>query len=137
MLLALNNEIQKAINKFIYFAVILTQGCEEWIVDKIDNQVTTNIEYVAWGSGSGSLSKNNTTLFNEEGEARVEATRTQPSADIVEWNATLTAEAIKTITEAGLFNNITAGSLLMHGDFNGIALEVGDKIEFTFQLEIQ
>ncbi len=137
MLLALNNEIQKAINKFIYFAVILTQGCEEWIVDKIDNQVTTNIEYVAWGSGSGSLSKNNITLFNEEGEARVEATRTQSSADIVEWNATLTAEAIKTITEAGLFNNITAGSLLMHGDFNGIALEVGDKIEFTFQLEIQ
>ena len=137
MLLALNNEIQKVINRFIYFAVVLTQGCEEWIVDKIDNQVTTNVEYLAWGSGSGSLSKNNTTLFNEEGEARVEATRTQPSADIVEWNATLTAEAIKTITEAGLFNNITAGSLLMHGDFNGIALEVGDKIEFTFQLEIQ
>lgn len=137
MILALNNEIQKAINKFLYMAVVLTQSCEEWIVDKIDNQVTTNIEYIAWGSGSGSLSKNNTTLFNEEGESRIEAARSQVSADVVEWMGTITAEAVKTITEAGLLNNITAGSLLMHGNFTGIDLEIGDKIEFSFQLEIQ
>ncbi|MCF7819886.1 MAG: hypothetical protein K9M44_00240 [Candidatus Pacebacteria bacterium] len=137
MILALNNEIQKAINKFLYMAVVMTQYCEEWIVDKIDNQVTTNVEHIAWGSGSGSLSKNNTTLFNEESEARIEASRSQASADVIEWIGTLTAESAKTITEAGLFNNITAGSLLMHGDFSGITLETGDKIEFTFQLEIQ
>jgi hypothetical protein len=137
MILALNNEIQKAINKFLYMAVVLTQSCEEWIVDKIDNQVSTNIEYVAWGSGAGALSKNNTTLFDEEDESRIVATRSQANPDVVEWTGTITAEAVKTITEAGLFNSITAGSLLMHGNFTGIALEIGDKIEFTFQLEIQ
>lgn len=133
----INNRIQKLFNKFIYFAVVLTQACEEWIVDKIDNQVATNTEYIAWGSGSGTLGKDNTTLFVEESEARVEAVRSQPLSDVLQWVATLTAEDDKVITEAGLFNNDTAGSLFIHGDFTGIALLTGDKIELTFQLEVQ
>ncbi len=133
----INNRIQKLFNKFIYFAVVLTQVCEEWIVDKIDNQVTTNTEYIAWGSGSGTLTKDDIALFAEESEDRVEAVRSQSLPDVLQWVATVTAEADKTITEAGLFNNDTAGSLFIHGDFTGIVLSTGDKIELTFQLEVQ
>ena len=83
------------------------------------------------------MTKDDIALFAEESEDRVEAVRSQSLPDVLQWVATVTAEADKTITEAGLFNNDTAGSLFIHGDFTGIVLSTGDKIELTFQLEVQ
>lgn len=64
------------------------------------------------------------------------ATVSQPLADKIRWVGTMTADAAKTITNAGLFNAVTGGTLIIHGDFAGKALAAGDKIEFTFELEI-
>ena len=47
----------------------------------------------------------------------------------------LTANAGKTITNGGLFDASTAGNLIVKGDFTGIVLATGDKIEFTMTLE--
>lgn len=119
------------------FATVLTQVGEEWIVDKLDETVQTTGDYVGWGTGAGTAAKGDTALFTEASEARVSATRTQPVADKIRWVATLTcAGAGKTITNAGNFTALTAGTLIVHGDFTGIALNVGDKIEFTIDLEI-
>jgi len=137
MILTIENKIEKLINRILYFAVVLTNSCEEWIIDKIDDQALALGEYVGWGTGVGTISKNNTTLFNESSEVRVLATRTQPRSDQIQWVSMHTANATKTITEAGLFTAITAGNLLIHGDFAGIGLNSGDKVEFTIILEIQ
>lgn len=63
------------------------------------------------------------------------ATVTQPTADKNQWVGTLTADAGKTITNAGLFDAASAGNLVVAGDFTGIVLALGDKIEFTVSLE--
>jgi len=116
---------------------ILTQVGEEWLTDKIDESVQTKGEYIGWGTGAGTAAKGDVALFSEASEARVTATMTQPAADKTRWVGTLTcAGAGKTITNAGNFTASTSGTLIVHGDFTGIALNVGDKIEFTIDLEI-
>jgi hypothetical protein len=117
-------------------ATVLTQVGEEWIVDKIDEVVQTEAEFVGWGTGAGTAAKGDTTLFTEASEARVSATLSQPVADKIRWVATITADAGKTITNAGNFTLAAAGTLVVKGDFTGIVLALGDKIEFTIDLEI-
>ena len=120
-------------------ATIYTQAGEEKIVDLIDGVSAVHLDAatakIGWGTGTGTHAKASTTLFTEASEARVAATVTQPVADKNQWVATLTADAGKTITNAGLFDAATAGNLVVAGDFTGIALATGDKIEFTISLE--
>lgn len=83
------------------------------------------------GYGAGTAGKGDTTLFTEASEARVQAAMSQPAADKIRWVATLTADGAKTITNAGNFTAASGGTLIVHGDFTGVALAQGDKIEFT------
>lgn len=113
-------------------ANVYTQAGEEFVVDQID---AFGNFYIGWGTGAGTAAKGDTALFTEASEARVLATKSQPLADKNQWVATLTADAAKTITNAGVFTQSTAGTLVVHGDFAGVALALGDKIEFTATLE--
>ena len=120
-------------------ATIYTQAGEEKVVDLIDGVSAVHLDAtnakVGWGTGAGTAAKADTTLFTEASEARVAAAISQPTADKNRWIATLTADAAKTITNAGLLDAASAGNLIVHGDFTGIALALGDKIEFTITLE--
>ena len=121
-------------------ATIYTQMGEEKVVDLIDGTVSTVLSAtnakIAWGTGAGTAAKADTTLFVEASEARVVPTVTQPTADKNQWVGTLIcAGAGKTITNAGLFDAATAGNLIVKGDFTGIVLAIGDKIEFSISLE--
>ena len=120
----------------VNLATVLTDAGEAWIVDKLDETLQTTGDYVGWGTGAGTAAKGDTTLFTEASEARVVATRTQPVADTLRWVATLTADAAKTITNAGNFTASSGGTLIVKGDFTGVALALGDKIEFTINLQI-
>ncbi len=96
---------------------------------------------IAWGTGAGTAVKGDGTttgiaLFVEASEARINPSAvTQPAADKLQWVGTMTcAGAGKTITNAGLFD-AAGNNLCIHGDFTGVTLAVGDKIEFTLSLE--
>ena len=112
---------------------------EEKVVDLIDGVSAVHLDAtnakIGWGTGAGTAAKADTALFVEATEARVAAVVTQPVADKNQWVGTLTADAAKTITNAGLLDALTLGNLVIHGDFTGIALALGDKIEFTISLE--
>jgi hypothetical protein len=64
------------------------------------------------------------------------ATRSQPVADKIQWVGTLTSASAQTITNAGNFTASTLGILIVHGDFTGVVLAIGDKIEITISLEV-
>ena len=120
-------------------ATIYTQAGEEKVVDLIDGVSAVHLDAtnakIGWGTGAGTAAKADTTLFTEASEARVAAAISQPTADKNKWVGTITADAAKTITNAGLFDAASAGNLVVKGDFTGIALALGDKIELTFSLE--
>lgn len=97
----------------------------------------TEPTYVNWGTGAGTAAQSDTTLFTEStDESRVSGTAsvvtTTQTDDTWQLVATQTcATAGKTITNAGNFDASTAGNLDVKGDFTGIALSVGDSIQFT------
>ena len=117
-------------------ATVLTSVGEEWIVDKLDETVQTTGDYIGWGTGAETAAKEDTTLFAEAAEARVVASRSQPLADKIRWVGSITSESAQTITNAGNFTAATVGTLIVHGDFAGIPLAIGDIIQFTIDIEI-
>jgi len=117
-------------------ATVLTHVGENWIVDKLDEVVQTTAEYIAWGTGPGTADKNDLALFVEASEARVVASRSQPATNKIRWVGILQADAPKTITNAGNFTLAAGGTLVVHGDFTGVPLSLGDRMEFTIDLEI-
>lgn len=113
-------------------ADIFTQVGEELATDDFEAARTW---YAGWGTGAGTAAKGDTDLFTPASEARVAATMTQPIADQNQGVATITADGAKTITNAGLFSAVSGGILSIHGDHAGILLALGDKIEYTIQLQ--
>ena len=99
----------------------------------------------SWGTGAGVAAIADTALFVEASlagaaigaGARTAGTSTQQTTTTtndtyrVVW--TQTASAAFTVTNAGLFDNITGGSgaLYLKGDFTGIVLAISDSIQFT------
>lgn len=117
-------------------ATVLTDAGEAYVIDKITDVSALKAEHVGWGTGAGTAAKGDTVLFTEAAESRVVAIESQPTADKVRWLATITSASGQTITNAGNFDASTVGNLVVHGDFVGIVLANGDKIEFTIELEI-
>lgn len=100
----------------------------------------TEPNYVAWGTGAGTAAVTDTTLFTEASESRTVGTSTQQTTsqtnDTYQVVGTITcAGSGKTITNAGLFDAAASGNLLMKGDFTGVALNVGESIQFTMKLQ--
>ena len=120
-------------------ATVYTDAGEVVVVDLIDGTSGTHLDVtnakVAWGTGAGTAGKTDTTLFTEASEARVVPTVSQPAGDTNRWVGTITADGAKTITNAGLFNSAAGATLIVKGDFAGIVLASGDKIEFTINLQ--
>lgn len=116
-------------------ADIYTNAGEDYTADVFDGTITAPAtHYVAWGTGAGTAAKADTTLFTEGPEARVAATRSQPTSKQNRFVGTITASAGRTVTNAGVFTASTAGTLLVKSDFTGVVLASGDAIQFTFTI---
>lgn len=117
-------------------ATVFTTVGEGLAADYFDGTASAPANwYVAWGTGTGTAAKGDTTLFTEAAESRVAATESQPAADTNRFVATITATGAKTITNAGLFDATAAGNMAIKGDFTGIPLAASDAIEFTIDLQ--
>lgn len=119
-------------------ATVLTNVGEQFVCDKLSDVIATSPEFVAWGTGAGTAVKADTTLFTEASEARVSGTETTEGtgASATYQNVgSIVADGTKTITNAGLFSASSGGTLVIKGDFTGIALVAGDSIQFTFTLD--
>ncbi len=120
-------------------ATVVTETGRSITANRVKSGSGSEPNYIAWGTGAGTAAVTNTALFSEASEARVAGTSTitttSSTNDTYQVVGTLTcAGAGKTITNAGLFDTSTGGSLYMLGDFTGIPLSVGDSIQFTMKV---
>ena len=118
---------------------IFTQDGEEFVADLITGIETVPAHYyIGWGTGATEAAKADSAIETESGdESRGEATLSQPSADIAQFYALMTCTSNpKTIKNAGVLTALADGVLALHSSFTGIVLAVGDKIDFTFTLEL-
>ena len=121
-------------------ATVLTDTGEDLIVDMIKAAGSTvGPTYIGSGTGAGTTCKGSTGLFTESCDARSTGTFSEPTADKLRNVGTVSYGATKTITNAGELVTTSTGNqcgLVVHGDFTGIAVASGDKIEFTIDLTI-
>lgn len=116
-------------------ANVFTSAAETLLRNYVDGAATPPATwYIGWGTGAGTAAKGDTTLFTEASESRVAATKSTPAANQNRWSGELTADGSKTITNAGVLTASTVGTLWVKSDFSGIALTVGEKINFTFTI---
>lgn len=116
-------------------ATVVTTAGLNWLTDLFDGTVTKPANYyIGSGTGAGTAVVGNTTLNTEVSEARVAATLSQPSANVNRLVATQAYTGTKTVTNAGALTASSGGTLLVHGDFTGIAVDNGDSIQYTIDI---
>jgi len=119
-------------------ATLLVDTGKAIVTNYLAGGAATQPKYVGWGTGAGTTTATDTTLFSETG-SRTTGTATQQTTtttnDTYQVIGTLTASGTVTITNAGLFDANTSGNLFVKGDFTGIGLTSGDSIQFTFKTQ--
>jgi len=119
-------------------AQVVTNAGRSIITNRIRGLGTEPL-YVAWGTGAGTAAVTDTTLFTESAEARTAGTSSQQTTsvtnDTYQVVGTVTATAVRAITNAGLFDASTAGNLFVKSDFSTVNLALNDAITFTFKVQ--
>ena len=120
----------------LIMGTVFTDTGKAQVVKAVNGDTYTAPTHVGWQTGSGDASESDTALDTEASEAREVGTasivQTNVAGDTRRVVATLTvAGADKTITGIGLFDALTGGNLFLIESFPGLALKVGDSVEFT------
>lgn len=96
----------------------------------------TEPRFAHWGTGTTAPVGTNTALEAPTAEVRVDGTSTQQTTtttnDTYRVIAILVAAGTRAITEAGLFDALTAGNLFFRGVFPALNLVANDSVQLTF-----
>lgn len=94
-------------------------------------------KYIGMGTGADTASEDDTALSTEV-ETRTNGTSTQEDTnstdDTYQVVGTITATAARAVTNAGLLDASSTGTLAVKSSFDVINLDTDDAIEFTFQV---
>lgn len=125
-----------------WLAVVFTNAGAAIVTNRII-QAGTAPKNIGWGIGTGAAAVGDTALGTESApttaggrtvgtESRTTVTVTNDNYQVV---GTVTAVSSLAITEAGLFDAVSAGNLLIRGVFSAINVVSSDSIAFTFGLK--
>jgi len=124
-------------------ATVVVNGGKGIVTAKL-RAVGTEPLNIGWGTGAGTAAIADTTLFTEAlvslGAGTTDHTvgtssqqTTTTTNDTYQVTGTRTATGSGTVTNAGLWDAASGGTLFLKGDFGGIALVSGDSIAFTIK----
>jgi hypothetical protein len=113
-------------------AGVLTNDGEGHVIDQLDAFGT---HYIGQGTGTTPAAKGDTDLETPSAEARSGTTDTQPTADVLHMEATITSLSTQAITEMGVFDASTSGNLIIHDVFTAINVNADDSITFKVDWE--
>lgn len=117
---------------------VVTTAFVNFVVDQLQTETSVFGDFKYHDSGVGATAENvtDTAIQTTDGEARVAGTQTETSANIYQSVGTINYTTTKAITEHGLFNDLTAGTLLDRTVFAAVNVANGDAIQFTYSLTI-
>lgn len=100
---------------------------------------TSAVTHIGFGSSTTAVAVGDTALGAElsgNGYARTAVTRSNPSANVIQYVATLTGiTASTTVQEAGLFSASTGGTLFAHQLTGAVTLATSsDSLQITWQV---
>jgi hypothetical protein len=123
-------------DKGVISARKVTDAFVQKLVDAFQSAVYVNAwKYHDSGEGTTGEDATDTALEDPCGEARDSGTQVEgASANIYKTVATHTYAGTFAITEHGVFDASTSGTLMDRSVFSAINVNSGDKIEFTYQI---
>jgi hypothetical protein len=126
----------KVINKRKVLDRVVTSAFVNDIVDTLQGKTTPytnfkNYKYHGTGTGTTAEAAGDTALVTEVG-SRVTGTQVEGNANQYKSVATVTYAGTYAITEHGLFNASTGGTLMDRTVFSPVNVQSGDSIVFTF-----
>jgi hypothetical protein len=116
----------------------ITTAFVTFVVDQLQTETSVFGDFKYHDSGVGTTAENvsNTAMETTDGESRVSGTQTESSAPVYVSVGTISYTTTKAITEHGLFNDSSAGTLMDRSVFSAINVVNGDSISFTYSLTV-
>ena len=116
---------------------LVTTAFVNFMVDQLQTETSVwgDFKYHDSGVGTTAAAVGDTDIETTDGESRATGTQTEgASANIYKSVGTISYTTTKAITEHGLFNDVSAGTLMDRHVFSAINVVNGDSIEFTYEL---
>ncbi len=113
--------------------LVVTAG-KEWVADRMNN-ANTVMTYMSIGTGTTAAAAGNTTLVTELDRNALSSTTVTGAnvAYVASWAA---GDGTGAITEAGIFNSVTNGSMLARTTFNVVNKGEDDSMTITWTVTV-
>lgn len=117
---------------------VVTTAFVSFVVDQLQTETSVFGDFKFHDSGVGTTAENvaDTAIETTDAESRATGTQTESAANAYRSVGTISYTTTKAITEHGLFNDVTAGTLMDRSVFSAINVVNGDSIQFTYTLTI-
>ena len=117
---------------------VVTTAFVDFVVDQLQTETAVFGDFKYHDSGVGITGEliGDTGIETTDGESRATGTQTESAANAYRSVATISYTTTKAITEHGLFNDVTAGTLMDRTVFAALNVVNGDAIQFTYTLTL-
>lgn len=117
---------------------VVTTAFVNFVVDQLQTETSVFGDFKYHDSGVGATAENvtDTDMQTTDGESRVAGTQTEGAANVYVSVGTISYTTTKAITEHGLFNASTAGTLMDRSVFSALNVVNGDSVQFTYSLTV-
>lgn len=134
--------LKKANGEMIDLGVLgyrsVTTAFVTFVVDQLQTESSLFGDFKYHDSGVGTTAENitDTAMETTDGESRATGTQTESAANAYRSVGTISYTTTKAITEHGLFNDATTGTLMDRTVFSAVNVVNGDSIQYTYTLTI-
>lgn len=117
---------------------VVTTAFVTFVVDQLQTESSLFGDFKYHDSGVGTTAENvtDTAMETTDGESRATGTQTESAATAYRSVGTISYTTTKAITEHGLFNDATTGTLMDRTVFSAVNVVNGDSIQFTYTLTV-
>lgn len=107
------------------------------VADALSDQGEAQASHMAVGSSTGQNAAANVLATLLGARQALDGSTPSHSGAVLTWHRTFAAgEGTGTVTEAGVFNHLSAGTMLVYNDGLNYAKGAGDSLELTWTLTI-
>ena len=117
---------------------VVTTAFVNFVVDMLQVDTTEIGDFKYHDSGVGTTAENitDTAIETTDGESRATGTQTESAVNAYRSVGTIAYTTTKAITEHGLFNDPTAGTLMDRTVFAAVNVVSGDSIAYTYTITL-
>lgn len=117
---------------------VVTTAFVDFVTDQLQTETSAfgDFKYHDSGVGTTDPAVGDTDIETTDGESRSSGTQTESAHNVYQSVGTISYTTTKAITEHGLFNASTSGTLMDRSEFSAINVVSGDSIQFTYSLTL-